>query len=171
MHRADRGSIVVMSATPKKRLGRGEKRPYRRFWLRTCTRWHAGWMGRRRTSVRICRGALAVVLLGGLTSRRGNLLHGAIRRTTFGLLRPVLVTKFVNTGRVRYRLCAACLFAAGLSAANFGRLKEASLPPPRRAASISGGRLPEIQFKPPAAIDRSQADDPRRTTAGPLTTL
>jgi len=116
--------------------------------------------------------AIAVVLPAGLTSRRGNLLRGAIRRTTFGLLRPVFVTQFIfNPGRVRYRLCAACLFAAGLSAANFGRLEEASLPPPRRAASISGGRLPEIQFKPPLAIDRSQADDPRRTTAGPLTTL
>jgi hypothetical protein len=111
--------------------------------------------------------AIAVVLPAGLTSRRGNLLRGAIRRTTFGLLRPVFVTQFIfNTGRVRCRLCAAWDFAAGLSAANFGRLEEASLPPPRRAASISGGTLPEIQFKPPSAIERSQAAAPRTTTLG-----
>jgi hypothetical protein len=86
-------------------------------------------------------------------------------RTTFGLLRPVFVTQFIfNTGRLRCRLCAAWDFAAGLSAANFGRLEEASLPPPRRAASISGGTLPEIQVKPPSAIESSQAADPRTTT-------
>jgi hypothetical protein len=109
--------------------------------------------------------AIAVVLPAGLTSWRGNLLRGAIRRTTFGLLRPVFVTQFIfNTGRLRCRLCAAWDFAAGLSAANFGRLEEASLPPPRRAASISGGTLPEIQVKPPSAIESSQAADPRTTT-------
>jgi hypothetical protein len=42
----------------KEAFGARGKRLYRRLWLRTCTRWHAGWMGRRRTSVRICRGAL-----------------------------------------------------------------------------------------------------------------